>query len=540
LRVFTNHVQRRELERIYEGILIPLEAHVLWWFLPGFFSGKRFDLSMSVQIFLQGKLLGIEEFLQAPAKDGSAGSELLLAGRSHWLMLLSEVLPRALLAEFGLARILLGASGGGSFLLVLPSEMRPQADEFLNAANAQIGAMSGHTVRLVWAVTENLGDWSDVRKRLNEDMSRRIHTLADSSRQGTFSPFVDDRDGDDDYFTRYLSSARDAATAAWSPEAPGRVLLNDGKHKWPLGANADAIPLARHVALSEDGAAPATLPALASRASGMPVWGVLRAAVDNFDVRMRRTSSDAEFIQLSLVFRQFFAGELEMACSMPEFWRKVTILYSGVDDFAVYGSWDALLLLAREMQRVFHRFTDANLKELPGPEGKSITMALAFAPRLDEPFARVWEDASRRLEIARASAKDSLHVFGRCVDWRQVAHAAELRDTMLRMIRDFRCPPQFLNELNGFYRDKPIAAAGASRRLDRPWRYHRRFNSVLPGAARDREFQRIRTALITDLIGKSHAQVKLRPAGAVAVQWARFSLESGVQPTPAQPNALAS
>jgi hypothetical protein len=110
---------------------------------------------------------------------------------------------------------------------------------------------------------------------------------------------------------------------------------------------------------------------------------------------------------------------------------------------------------------------------------------------------------------------------------------------MLRMIRDFRCPPQFLDELNGFYRDKPVAGGSGSRRLDRPWRYHRRFNSVLPGAARDREFQRIRTAVITDLIGKSHAQVKLRPAGAVAVQWARFSLESGMQPGSGQPKAQA-
>ena len=31
---------------------------------------------------------------------------------------------------------------------------------------------------------------------------------------------------------------------------------------------------------------------------------------------------------------------------MPEFWRKVTVIYSGGDDFAVYGAWDALIALA--------------------------------------------------------------------------------------------------------------------------------------------------------------------------------------------------
>jgi CRISPR-associated protein Csm1 len=71
---------------------------------------------MSEQILLQGKILGIEEFLLSPpggALPVRSNGEELLAGRSQWITLLCEVLPRALLAEFGLARILLGSSGGG-------------------------------------------------------------------------------------------------------------------------------------------------------------------------------------------------------------------------------------------------------------------------------------------------------------------------------------------------------------------------------------------------------------------------------------------
>ena len=91
---------------------------------------------MSEQILLQGKILGIEEFLLSrPIGAGSARSdgEELLAGRSQWITLLCEVLPRALLAEFGLARVLLGSSGGGQFLLVLPEESRAGAEQFLSA-----------------------------------------------------------------------------------------------------------------------------------------------------------------------------------------------------------------------------------------------------------------------------------------------------------------------------------------------------------------------------------------------------------------------
>ena len=77
----------------------------------------------------------IEEFLLAPAH---ADADQVFTGRSHWIGLLSEVLPRALLAELGLAKILLGSSGGGQFLLVLPEESRTPAETFLNACNESI------------------------------------------------------------------------------------------------------------------------------------------------------------------------------------------------------------------------------------------------------------------------------------------------------------------------------------------------------------------------------------------------------------------
>ena len=58
---------------------------------------------MPEQILLQGKILGTEEFLLAGPAEGrsvrSAGEDLL-AGKSQWITLLCEVLPRALLADF--------------------------------------------------------------------------------------------------------------------------------------------------------------------------------------------------------------------------------------------------------------------------------------------------------------------------------------------------------------------------------------------------------------------------------------------------------
>src|SRR5207247_7459824 len=119
---------------------------------------------MSEQILLQGKILGIEEFLLSPSGADEDPPDVL-AGRAQWISLLCEVLPRALLADLGLARILLGSSGGGQFLLVLPGEARGPAQAFLEAAARDVDRLSNGRLGLLWGITENLGDGAGVRRR---------------------------------------------------------------------------------------------------------------------------------------------------------------------------------------------------------------------------------------------------------------------------------------------------------------------------------------------------------------------------------------
>ncbi len=479
---------------------------------------------MSVQVLLYGKLLGIEEFLLSPP----AQEARILAGRCHWISLLTEVLPRALLAEFGLARVLLGSSGGGQFLLVLPSETRGAAEEFLTAANRQIQDMSGGRLKLACAATENLGDWSVVRKRLTEDLQRKLGKHPAGLMPDIFAPFVEPEPAStDDYFTDLATRLWQAESVGWNPDAPARIVPGAGKHTWSLVPNrgGDEITLARHAAPSEDGSEPADLAALASRAAGRQIWGVLRADVDSFRIRLRRAQTIEEHVRLSVVYKQLFAGELEVLCSQPEFWRKVTVLYSAGDDFAVCGAWDALIPLAREMQRLFHRFTEENLKDFPGPEGKTISASLALAPGPDTSLAAVYNEAGNRLEQAKDVDKDCISVMGRVLEWRHLADAAELKDTLIRMVPELGSSGQFLSELTAFYhKGGQIWSRGSEQRFDRPWRFQRRLNRVLAGA-KDREFQKLRAHLANEMMGRGAAQVKLRPAGLVALEWARLSTE---------------
>ncbi len=479
---------------------------------------------MSVQILLYGKLLGIEEFML----NGSSDAAGLFIGRSHWVSLLSEVLPRALLAEFGLARVLLGSSGGGQFLLVLPGESRANAEEFLANANREIHKYSGGRLSLVFSVTENLGDWSIVRKRLGEALRRQVG--ASSPEPDSFVPYEAPATGatEDAYFLELASKLWQAESIGWNPEEPARILPGPGKHTWPLTPNrgGEDIPIARHAAANRDGSSPADLPEVASRADGRKIWGVLRGDVDSFRIRLRRAQTIEEHVKLSVLYKQFFAGELELLCSQPEFWRKVTVLYSGGDDFAVCGAWDVLIPLAREMQRLFHRFTEENLKDFPGPEGKTISAAIALASDPERSsLGWVFEEAGRRLEFAKDVDKDCISVLGRILEWRHLADAAELKDTLARMVPELGSSGQFLSELTSFYhKGGQIWSRGGEQRFDRPWRFQRRLNRVLAGA-KDRELQKLRAHLANEMMGRGAAHVKLRPAGLVALEWARLTTE---------------
>ncbi len=487
---------------------------------------------MSEQILLQGKILGTEEFLlSAPggAMPARSNGEELLAGRSQWITLLCEVLPRALLAEFGLARILLGSSGGGQFLLVLPGEDREKAEEFLTVAARQLGELSGGHLTLLWSVTENLGDWSVVRRRLNDELQHKRATPLATQGAAAFQPVAAPAPSDaDTYFSKELGlNVREASAIGWSPETPAMVHPGTGKYTWNVTPNLslDGITLARHAAPSEDGRSAATVATLARRAQGRSLWGVLRGDVDNFGVRLRRVTTIEEHVQLSVLYKQFFAGELEVLCSMPEFWRKVSILYSGGDDFAVYGSWDALLLLAREVQRLFHRFTEENLKDYPGPEGKTISMAMALAPEMHYPIAAVYrgcraqpgtgQGRGQGLHL-RAGPYPRMEAAGRRRGPERHGGKAGRRFPACRGSSSWDCAV--------FTRSRPLAMARKTKGRLRTWRFQRRLNRILSGT-RDREFQKLRTHLTNEIVGRKSAEVKLRPAGLVALEWARLATE---------------
>ena len=468
---------------------------------------------MSVQILLEGRLEGLDSFsAAAPAdRDNRAFESRLL-----WLTLIGEVVPRALLAQLGLPPLMLGASGSGRFLVILPDSSRAeQAGEFLARVRQSLVQFTAGGIDLIWSSTENLGDWTVVRKRLEDEIERKKRSRA--AEAGFFDAFTPPPASD-----RIPRDLREVGTVCFGFDLPSLIASEGGENKWDLGRQAGTanIPLARHAARSGDNTA--GVKDLARRAHGQRLWGVLRGQIDDYPTRVRRLQSVEEHVQFSLLYKQFLAGEVELLCSQPEFFQRVTVLEVGNASFALAGSWDALVAFARELQRVFSRFAEENLQDLPGAEAKTVTMALAIAEQGDA-LARVWEDCAGNLEAARATDKDCFHMLGRVLEWKQLNDAAELRETVSQLSEEFRAGRQFLEELRALYRKvESSEAADNDRLMARTLRFQRRFARA--GSKREREFQKLRAHLMKEVAGsKTRGKLRLRPEGLIALQWARLS-----------------
>ena len=86
-------------------------------------------------------------------------------------------------------------------------------------------------------------------------------------------------------------------------------------------------------------------------------------------------------------------------------------------------------------------------------------MAIALAPETYYPLAAVYEEAGRNLDLAKSADKDCIYLLGRILEWRHLNDAAELKDTVTRLIHDFRMSRQFLYQLRSFYRREAYGEA---------------------------------------------------------------------------------
>ena len=244
--------------------------------------------------------------------------------------------------------------------------------------------------------------------------------------------------------------------------------------------------------------------ALAGRAAGRPAWGVLRGDVDNFGIRLRRAQTIEEHVQLSVMYKKFFAGELEVLCSHagvlaqgehPLFRRRRLRGLRRLGRVDPAGARDAAAVPP------LHRREPEGLSRPRGQDASR--MALALARRPDAPLARClpasrassWSWPSRPTKIAS-------HLFGRTLEWKHVAEAAESRTRWRAWCASSAARGSSCENWASFYReprapDRAPAPREADR-FDRPWRFHRRLNRMVAGRARPRVPEAARAACRRD------------------------------------------
>ncbi|MBV9500931.1 MAG: hypothetical protein JO138_16300 [Acidobacteriaceae bacterium] len=488
---------------------------------------------MSLQVFLQAQLLGTEEFLASGHSSQVSDDASELTGRCAWLTLLCEVLPRALLAELKLSRMLLGSSSAEQFLLVLAEDDLTRANAFLARTAEAVSALSGNTVHLVWASTENLGAWPVVRRRLDDTLAAKLSARlgAEMTSAGVFSPFVpESAEIPAEYFVEFGRKLPGASAVGWSPDSPAHLTYDEGQYTWTLkeeaGFDDDGIVYPRRLARKQDGTGLASPSELARQAEGTAKWAILRGDVDHFDIQLRRAATIEDHLHLSVAFKEFFAGELALSVqTIPDLFGRLSVLYREGDGFAVLGAWDALLVLAREMQRLFEKFIQHNFESMPGVEAKTISMGLAIAPDPDTHPAALFREAGLQVAAAKATEVGSFNLFGRTIEWKRLSDAEEVKTGLVRMVREFGYSPDMIRDLASIYREAFTVQAGRRNkavRVDKPWRTYMRVSGVIP-LARNKDMNNARNAVITSLVGKRTSGMKLRPSGRVGLEWARIA-----------------
>ena len=116
-------------------------------------------------------------------------------------------------------------------------------------------------------------------------------------------------------------------------------------------------------------------------------------------------------------------------------------------------------------------------------------------------------------------------MLGRTMEWKHLGDASTLKDSLVKLIEEYDVPASSIRELQSMYRETQAGRAGSRKlRVERPWRYMRRINRVLESTGR-RDFQKLRRTVVADIVGRNQHNMKLRPSGRVALEWARLATE---------------
>ena len=89
-------------------------------------------------------------------------------------------------------------------------------------------------------------------------------------------------------------------------------------------------------------------------------------------------------------------------------------------------------------------------------------MALAVAPSIDASAATVFEEAGQQLRATKTTEIGTFHLFGRTLEWKRVSDAEELKNGLVKLVKQFGYSADFIHDLASILSRSLLGASDAA------------------------------------------------------------------------------
>lgn len=463
-------------------------------FVNGSYKGKDNNiLSSSYKVELTnpailicGNVNGIQDFIFNVKSEKAAKN---LKGRSYFIQILTDIVAKFIIDQFGLKSANILYNGGGNFFILAPNFRKNDLDAIQRKiSNAIIDTglyLSLGFTEVAFDDFINFGNVFDAAVLASNNAKKKKYSNLYYNQ--VFEPFQQKIKGEEDYFelteslqkaSNYFYGSDEGVTKKTKWEKVFNTLgykvdfhSSTELHKQEVVYNkvdfSDKYQSFRFAVKDlpkwnkdlerkfkeeldgefefEEGESISTIlqykrfAQLAKFETGTEKIGVLKMDIDNLGMIFKDGLKHAKptigrIAFLSRTLKWFFEGYMNHLLNESEFKTKIYVIFSGGDDFFLVGAWNAVFEFAVKVREEFRRF----VAQHPG-----ITLSAALIV-IDEtfPIKQIANLAEERLEEAKhrkdirtkLRIKNAISVFDTVLSWEDFYRAKELKDKIVKII----------------------------------------------------------------------------------------------------------
>jgi len=240
-----------------------------------------------------------------------------------------------------------------------------------------------------------------------------------------YVPFYDETDETDNAINRYLagrkSEKRQNELFDMIKKEKGRPKTFHHLAKWALNER-------------EDG-----------KFTGIEALGVLKADVDHLGLVFGcgiKNNSLSRLATLSRQLNNYFTVYLPYVLSTNGDFRNTYTVFAGGDDLLLIGPWNRMIELACHINESFRRYVCHN---------PNITLSAGMnVNKPGEPVTSMYERAEEAVKLSKQSGRNSITLFGECVNWDNFSTLQEINKTLTFWLQDEIINNAMLFRLNYF------------------------------------------------------------------------------------------